>query len=109
VTAYRIGALRHRLTLESAARTPDGGGGASESWIAVADIWAAIIPRSGSERTSAEAIRGDITHEVWIRYRSDVVPAMRFRQDARVFHIAAVMDAGGRRRRLKCLCEERDL
>ena len=104
----RIGALRHRLTLEAPSRAGDGGGGAAVTWEAVAELWAAVRPISGDERLRADAVSGRITHEVWIRHRADVAPAMRFTHGARILEIAAVLDAG-RRDRLRCLCEETGL
>jgi SPP1 family predicted phage head-tail adaptor len=108
MTALGIGALRDRLTLQSATRVPDGGGGATVSWQAVADLWAAVRPISGDERLRHDAVTGRVTHEVWIRHRGDVVPAMRFTAGSRILEIVAVLDPG-RRNRLKCLCEERHL
>src|SRR5439155_13583845 len=73
-----IGALRERLALQSASRAADGGGGATVTWSTVADVWAAVRPISGDERLRHDAVTARVTHEVWIRHRSDVAPAMRF-------------------------------
>jgi SPP1 family predicted phage head-tail adaptor len=108
MTSSSIGALRDRLTLEQASRVADGGGGATVTWETVAQVWAAIRPITGDERLRADAVAGRVTHEIVVRRRSDIVPAMRLRDSARVFEIVAVLDAG-RRNRLKCLCEERNL
>lgn len=104
-----IGRLRHRLTLESVSRTPDGGGGASESWTTVATVWAEITPTGGAEAMDADALTGRISHQIVFRYRSNVAPAMRLRSGSRTFEITAVIDIDERRRWLKCLCVERDL
>lgn len=104
-----IGTLRHRLTLEAIARTPDGGGGAVESWIVVADLWASIAPAAGAEAVIAERIAGNVSHIIHIRYRAGIVPAMRFRLGDRLFEIATVLDIDERPRFQKCLCRERDL
>jgi SPP1 family predicted phage head-tail adaptor len=104
-----IGRLRHPLTLEAASRTSDGGGGASEAWSAVAEVWAEISPTSGTEAVDADALTGRVSHEIVFRYRSGVVPVMRLRSGTRLFEIAAVIDVEERRRWLKCLCVERDL
>lgn len=106
--AVGIGALRERVVLEAASRTGDGGGGADVLWDAVAELWAAVRPISGEERLAADRVAGRVTHKVVIRHRDGVVPAMRFRQGARILDIVAVLDAG-RRHRLECLCEERNL
>jgi len=100
-----IGALRERLALQSASRAADGGGGATVTWSTVADVWAAVRPISGDERLRHDAVTARVTHEVWIRHRSDVAPAMRFTSGARILDIVAVLDPG-RRDRLQCLCEE---
>lgn len=104
-----IGRLRHRLTLESAIRTPDGGGGAAEAWTTVAQVWGQIRPTGGSESFDADAIAGRISHEITLRYRAGVIPAMRLISGNRRFEITAVIDIDERHRWLKCLCVERDL
>lgn len=104
----RIASLRHRLILEAPVRTPDGGGGASVTWQPVAELWAHVRPVSGDERLIHDQIAGRLTHQVWIRRRPGVIPAMRFSQGARIYEIVAVLDAP-RRTHLKCLCEERSL
>ena len=103
-----IAALRERLVLEQPVRTPDGGGGASVTWELVAELWAHVRPISGDERLRHDQLAGRLTHEVWLRYRPGVTPAMRFRQGTRVYEIVAVLEAQ-RRSRLQCLCEERTL
>jgi SPP1 family predicted phage head-tail adaptor len=104
----RIGALRERLALQAPARIGDGGGGADVTWSTIAEVWAAVRPVTGEERLRADAVSGRVTHQVWIRHRADVVPAMRFTLGARILDIVAVLDAG-RRDHLLCLCEERSL
>lgn len=104
-----IGRLRRRLTLEAASRTPDGGGGAAESWSAIAQVRVDIRPKGGGEGVDADALSGHVSHEITLRYRSGVVPAMRFVSGTRRFEILAVIDIDERRRWLKCLCVERDL
>ena len=104
-----IGTLRHRIVLQQAVRTADGGGGAAETWSTVAELWAAIRPVSGDERVAADALSGQLTHEVWVRHRAGVTPAMRFLIGSRILDIRAVIDVEARGRRLKCLCRERDL
>ena len=108
MTAMPIGALRYRLVLQHAVRTADCGGDADESWSTVAEVWAAVRPISGDERVAADALSGQLTHEVWLRHRVGVMPSMRFLIGSRILDIRAVIDADGRGR-LKCLCRERDL
>jgi len=103
-----IGTLRERFTLEQPARAADGGGGASITWETVTELWAHVRPLTGDERLAHDQLAGRLTHQVWIRYRPGIVPAMRFRQGARIYEIVAVLEAK-RRAYLECLCEERTL
>lgn len=109
MTEFSPSDLRHRLTLEQLSRAEDEGGGFIEDWITVATLSANLRPIGGDERYEAERLAGRITHEVSLRYRVGVVPAMRFRKGARIFNIISVIDVDERRRWINCLCEEREL
>jgi SPP1 family predicted phage head-tail adaptor len=103
------GDLRHRVTIESPERTSDEAGGAAIEWQGVAAVWAAIWSRTAGEKFSFDRIAGTATHDIWIRYRSDVTPDMRIRYGNRVFAILGAIDVDDRGRWLKCPSEERDL
>jgi len=103
------GDLRHRVTIESPARTSDEAGGATIEWQSVGDVWAAIWPRAAYENLRNDRIAGTATHDIWIRYRKDVTPEMRIRCGNRVFAILGAIDIEDRSRWLKCPSEERDL
>lgn len=105
----RIGRLRHRLTLEANARADDGGGGTVSSWSALAELWGAVEAATGKEAIAADRVTGQAAYQIIIRYRDDVIPAMRFRRGAEAFDILAVLDQDGRRSFLVCQCERRDL
>jgi SPP1 family predicted phage head-tail adaptor len=109
VTEFSPSGLRHRLVLEELERMSDEGGGFTESLVEVATLRCDLRPLAGSETVEADRLAGTVTHEITLRYRSGVVPAMRFRELARVFHIVSVINVDERNRWLKCLCEERDL
>ncbi len=104
----RIGSLSHRLSLEALQRTPDDAGGAALGWVEIAKVWARIVAKTGRERLLADRIAGSVSHDVTIRYREGVEPAMRLRNGSRSFHILAVL-SDERRRFIVCECEERDL
>ena len=109
MTEFLPSELRHRLTLEQLERVSDEGGGFTETWVEVATLSADLRPIGGSEAVEADRLAGRVSHEVSLRYRPGVQPAMRFRKDARLFHILSVINVDERNRWLKCLCEERDL
>lgn len=105
----RIGRLRHRLTLETRSRSPDGGGGAVSAWTPVAELWGAVEAVAGKEAVAADRVSGETACRIVIRHRDDVGPAMRFRRGGEAFDIVAALDGDGRRRFLVCECERRDL
>lgn len=102
-----IGDLRHKIKIQEAVRTGDGGGGAEVVWRDVAEVWARIEPASGREEINAEKRRGRISHMVTVRWRPGMQPTQRFVLGARVFLIESVTDPGERRRWLNCSCVER--
>lgn len=104
-----IGDLRHRMSIEAATRTGDGGGGANLTWALVANVWASLVPRGGSEVLVLDRVAGAVSYDIWMRYRADVVPAMRIRFGSRTFDVRAVFDVEDRAHWLRCVCEERDL
>lgn len=101
-----IADLRHRLVLEQATRVPDGGGGATETWVPVATVWAAIAEKTGRENEAADRTAPKVIMEITIRHREGVTTDMRFRRGSRHFNIRAALDKDGRRRWLTCTCEE---
>ena len=90
-------------------READGGGGAAQTWEPVAELWAMVDARSGKEAVEADRLSGSRKVDVTMRYRDDVTANMRFRLGDRALDIRAVLDEDGRRRFLKCNCEERNL
>lgn len=101
-----VGALRHRLTLETSVRTAGEGGTATISWTGLGSMFARVEPIGGREIVSADGIAARITHKVLIRHRDDIGPQMRFVVGNRILAIRVVLDLEGRRRWLQCLCEE---
>ena len=104
-----IGALRRRITVEAATRSPDGAGGVTAAWTTLTSLWAAIHPRHGSEAFDAGRVEGRISHDIWIRPRTDIIPGQRIRLGARLFNIRAVLVPDQIVNRMRLICEERDL
>ncbi len=100
------GRLSARLMLEAPTELPDGQGGVSESWTPVATLWGRIEPLRAVAREEASAATARITHRVTIRYRDDVLHAMRFVHRGRNLLIRAARDPDEMRRYLVCDCEE---
>jgi SPP1 family predicted phage head-tail adaptor len=104
-----IGAMNRRLVLEYAQRKPDGAGGFSTTWFALADLWAHIETPSGTETFEAGGVKGRLMHTVITRARTEIVPSRRFREGSSIFDIQAVQSFGDSRDYLICRCEQRGL
>lgn len=109
MTRVPAGALRHRLVLEEAVRTPDGGGGVTVAWSPVAMLWAGIESGSGSEGYAADGLRGEASHRITVRRRGGIMPAMRFRLGIRIFSILAILGRDDGSGFLTILAVERNL
>lgn len=100
------GQMTARLELEAPVETPDGQGGATLAYEAVASLWARIelVAETREERAGADVFT--LTHRIWLRFRSDVRAGMRLRKGGRIFAIGAWRDPDETGRYLVCLCEE---
>ncbi len=107
MTVIPIGELTHRLRLERPVHAAEAGGGTTVTWSLVAELWGAIRPVTGSEAVAADRLESHTACEVWIRHREGVTADMRFVLGRRVLDVKAVVESAGRKRYLRCLCEER--
>ncbi len=102
-----IGALRRRLKLEALDLASDGAGGLTGTWTPIAELWGAIYPRAGTETFSGDGVEARVTHDVWIRPRSDVRPGHRLRLlDGSLLNIRAVLTADVFLNRSRLICEQ---
>ncbi len=104
--AFDPGGLTARLTLEAPVDAPDGQGGASRTWSAVASLWARIEPVTASVGEEAGGGRVTITHAIWMRHRGDVSSGMRLVKGGRVFVVETAHDPDESGRYLLCRCRE---
>lgn len=100
------GQLSVRLDLEQDGEIPDGLGGFSSQWTALASLWAQIVPTGAAPLERAATVATDSSHQIRVRWRQDIVRGMRFRKGARLFMIEAVFDPDESGRFLTCLCKE---
>lgn len=100
--------LNQRVTIQQPVYTDDAAGGGTVVWNDVATVWAEIRSRGGGagERLFAGKLEASATHEITLRYRSDVTPAMRVSYDGRVFNIRRVEDVDAAGVLLELLAEE---
>ncbi len=109
-----VGAMRHRLKLQSTTRASDGGGGARKSYSTIATVFGSIKPQTGSERFFGDKLEGVVTHIITIRFRRGVTHANRIvyehirsgQKYTRTFNVKRVINTDTKDRFLELLCQE---
>lgn len=109
----RVGAMRDRVELQSATRTPDTFGdtaGGGTAWATLATVWAEVVPVSGDEARPAGAPVAITAYRVRVRYTSAIlaVPSTELRAvwRGKTLNATGVVDEEGRRRFLIITCTE---
>lgn len=95
-----------RLVLERPVEVPDGQGGVTRNFSALASLWACIEPAVAKADEAAGAVPVTVTHRIWLRWRDDLAGGMRLRKGARLFVIRAFRDPDEAARYALCDCEE---
>ena len=104
--APSLGAMRHRLTIESPVDTPDGFGGLIRSFVARANISAAMEQVKMDQRAVSFGETVEITHLVHLRASANVAAGWRLRKGARRFEIMAVLPDDRASGFILCHCRE---
>jgi len=82
------GTLRHRITIQSRSTAQDSSGGQSDAWTDFAvNVRSYIRPLSSHELIAAKGVQSETSHEITIRYRPDIIAAMRAVYNGRYFNL----------------------
>lgn len=111
----RIGALRHRLTLETAVDTQDQTTGEPvRTWSTLATVWAEIAPIKGREVLSGNVTLGEVDTRIRIRWASALANlgvksrARHADVDGRldvIYNIVSVAETKLGRREIELMCK----
>ena len=102
----RAGKLRHRIEVQTSVETQDAYNQPTSVWTTAVTLWGSIEPLSGRELLRADAVMGEVTTRVRMRYDSNITPAARLKHGTRYFDIAAVMNREDRDAEVEVLCKE---
>lgn len=101
-----IGRLKHRITFQELSQSQNEYGELVEEWLDIKTVWAEIKPVSGNQFFAAKQINSEISHNVYIRYRTDLKPSMRIKFKERVFDILYLMNMNEDNRIMQIYCKE---
>ena len=102
----KIGAMRHRITIETPTRVSDGMGGATITWATHATAWSKVEPMSANQVFWARHLEHRVTHKITLRYVAGITSDMRVSFESRIFHIKGIRDLEERNRFIELTCEE---
>lgn len=107
---FKVGQMRHRITLQVATESVDTSGQTIRTW--AADLFkepAQWIPTSGGETIRGKQIEAGINAVFIVRYRNDkYTPLKRISFDDRTYGIVHVKDIDGLRRYTQLECKAVD-
>ena len=101
----RAGQFRHYVTLQGQSQTVDGVGQPVLTWTNVSSFHAEIMDLSGRELIAAQGVQAEVTTEINIRYRTDVLANQRIVFGAVIYNIHAVINPDGSGRLLTLSCQ----
>jgi SPP1 family predicted phage head-tail adaptor len=101
-----IGSLNQRASLLANTLMPDGGGGFTDNWEAVASVWVSVEPIGGSDAFGPDRLEARVRHRLTLRRRNDVAAGQCVQVGTRLFRIHTVLDEGPQSQIMALLCEE---
>lgn len=98
--------LKHKITIQQPALTPDGAGGYLKTWETVTILWAAIVKKTGRESLFGGKIASTGTILFRVRYTNLVTTNMRIAFDNRIFNIRSLTNVEEQNMLLEILAED---
>lgn len=102
----RIGALRHRVTLEREVLTPGAAGSFARSWAQLGAAWAEIAPRKSAPAVESGRSLRRTRYQIRLRARPGLEHTDRICLGQRIFAVRGVVEGDATRRFLLFDCEE---
>ncbi len=90
------GDLDQRIVIQRPDMVEDEGGGRSQGWTTVAEVWADAWPVGGQERAAAQRIEAATMVRFKIRNRSGLDTTMRVIWQGKAHNVRHLADAGRR-------------
>lgn len=100
------GPMDKQVTIQSATRSDDGGGGYTETRVDFATVWMAVEPLEGREQLTAMQTGMQRPYRFTCRYLPGVTGALTLLYDGRTFDVRSVVDPEEKHRILVMLAEQ---
>lgn len=96
----RAGQLRQRLTFQKETRARDSFNEEVVTWADHCTVWGSVNPNAGRKFYEALQSSSEVSGEVRIRYRTDILPTMRIKHGSRILAIVSIVNPQERDREL---------
>ena len=100
-----IGKMRFEIELQKPTNTRDAGGGITEEYTTLSNLYANIETTRGNETLRQGQVQEKTTHIFTIRYRRDIGTNYRIRYDSDNYNIKYIKNIDNRNRYLELECE----
>lgn len=101
------GRLRHRVAIETPARSRDVYGQKTPDYVHLATVYASVRPLKGDKRFTMQQVVPEVSVSVLIRYRAGVTPECRLVHRGRFLLPRLVLNDREANEWLELICEER--
>lgn len=102
------GRYRSPVVLERPVHTVAPDGAAARIYVDIAPVFAAIRALSAREVVDHGRTESRVSHEIRLRFRSDVAAGWRVRAGLRTYRLLSVADPDERARELVCLADHEE-
>ena len=96
----RAGELRQRLIFQKETRARNSFNEEVVTWATHCTVWGSVLPNAGRKYYEALQANAEVSGEIHIRYRSDILSTMRILHGNRVLAIVSIANVKERDREL---------
>ena len=88
----RAGQLRQRITFQKVTMSRDSFNETVTTFENHCTVWGQVLPNAGRKYYEALQSNAEVSGEVHIRFRSDILPTMRILHGSRVLQIVSIVN-----------------
>jgi len=104
-----LGTLRERIEMFRKDQTVDLAGGNIEAFVSLGSVWAKVEQKAGTISSIGDARSVGISHNITIRFRTDLNPGDRIIYRLKTLEVISASDLNGRRAYLVLKCSQIEL
>ena len=103
----KAGALRHRLTFQKKTEARNSFNEMVVSYSDFVTVWGSVTPNAGRKFYESLQATSEVSGEIRIRYRSDILPTMRITNGDSTYEIVSIANVQGRSTELLIIYKEK--